>query len=151
MYLSVYILQMAFHPIALGGHYVLWRSALQERVDVVERSRNAADRELEPLNRNRAAPNYETMAGLQKACNEVRYCVRGVICLVEVQRLSRRRHLRDVDTSCGSKTVSVGIWATCSATIGENWLPSLLAVMDAPLAAGFLKAFTVRRADILGR
>jgi hypothetical protein len=23
MYLSVYILQMAFHPIALGGHYVL--------------------------------------------------------------------------------------------------------------------------------
>ena len=54
-------------------------------------------------------------------------------------------------TSRGSKTVSVGIRATCSATIGEDWLPSLLGVMDAPLAAGFLKAFTVRRADILGR
>ena len=53
-------------------------------------------------------------------------------------------------TSRGSKTVSVGIRATCSATIGENWLPSLLGVMDALLDAGFL-AFTVRRADILGR
>lgn len=97
MYLSVYILQMAFHPIALGGHYVLWRSALQERVDVVERSRNAADRKLEPLNRNRAAPKHEIMARLQKACNGVRYFVRCAICLIEVYRLSRRRHLRAVD------------------------------------------------------
>ena len=95
MYFSIYILQVAFHPIALGGYYVLWRSALQERVHVVERSINAAAHKLEPLNRNRAAPKHEIMAGLQKACNEVRYCVRGVICLVEVQRLSRRRHLRD--------------------------------------------------------
>ena len=85
MYFSVYILQVAFHPIALGGHYVLWRSAVQERVDVVERSLNAAAHKLEPLNRNRAAPKHEIMAGLQKACNEVRNFVRGVICLVEVQ------------------------------------------------------------------
>ena len=85
MYLLVYVLQVAFHPIALGGHYVLWRSALQERVDVVERSLNAAAHKLEPLNRNRAAPKHENMAGLQKARNEVQYSVRGVICLVEVQ------------------------------------------------------------------
>ena len=78
MYLSVYILEMTFHPIGLGGHYVLWRSALQEHVDVVERSRDAADRKLEPLNRNRAAPKHEIMARLQKACNHVRYFVRGV-------------------------------------------------------------------------
>src|ERR1700730_8195489 len=97
MYFSIYILQVAVPPIALGGHHVLWRSALQERVDVVERSVNAAAHKLEPLNRNRAAPKHEIMARLQKACNEVRYCVRGVICLVEVQRLSRRRDLRDVD------------------------------------------------------
>ena len=30
MYLSVYVLHVASHPIALGGHYVPWRSALQE-------------------------------------------------------------------------------------------------------------------------
>ena len=97
MYFSIYILQVAFHPIALGGQYVLWRSALQERIDGVERSINAAAHKLVPLTRNRAAPKPEIMAGLQKACNEVRYCVRGMICLVEVQRLSRRRHLHDVD------------------------------------------------------
>ena len=78
MYFSIYILQVAFHPIALGGHHVLWRSALQERVDVVERSVNAAAHKLEPLNRNRAAPKHEIMARLQKACNHVRYFVRGV-------------------------------------------------------------------------
>jgi hypothetical protein len=88
---------MAFHPIALGGHYVLWRSALQERVDVVERSRNAAARKLEPLNRNRAAPKHEIMARLQKARNGVNYFVCGVMCLIEVNCLFRRRHLRDVD------------------------------------------------------
>ena len=98
MYLSVYVLQVASHPIALGGHYVLWRSALQERVDVAERSLSAAAHKLEPLNRNRAEPKHENMAGLQKTCNEVRYCVRGVICLIEVhRRLCRPRHLRDVD------------------------------------------------------
>jgi hypothetical protein len=95
MYLSVYILEMTFHPIGLGGHYVLWRSALQEHVDVVERSRDAADRKLEPLNRNRAAPKHEIMARLQKACNHVRYFVRGVICLIKGHGLSRWRHLRN--------------------------------------------------------
>ena len=84
MYLSVYVLQVASHPIALGGHYVLWRSALQERVDVAERSLSAAPHKLEPLNRNRAEPKHENMAGLQKACNDVRYYVRDVICLIEV-------------------------------------------------------------------
>ena len=67
MYLSVCVLQVASHPIALGGHYVLWRSALQERVDVVERSLNAAANKLEPLNRNRAEPKHENVARLQKA------------------------------------------------------------------------------------
>jgi hypothetical protein len=95
MYFSIYILQVASHPIALGGHYVLWRSALQERVDVAERSINAAADKLERLNCNRAAPKHEIMAGLHKACNEVRYFVRGVICLIETHGLSRRRHLRN--------------------------------------------------------
>jgi hypothetical protein len=90
MYPSVYILEMAFHPIALGGHYVLWRSALQERVDVVERSLNAAVHKLEPLNRNRAAPKHEIMAGLQKARNAVHSCV----VIIKANRLFRRRHLR---------------------------------------------------------
>ena len=97
MHLSVCVLQVASHPIALGGHYVLWRSALQERVDVVERSLNAATHKLEPLNRNRAAPKHEIMAGLQKARNGVQYSARGVMGLLVVNRLSRRRHLRDVD------------------------------------------------------
>jgi hypothetical protein len=67
MYLLVYVLQVASHPIALGGHYVLWRSALQERVDVAERSLSAAAYKLEPLNRNCAEPKHENMAGLPKA------------------------------------------------------------------------------------
>jgi hypothetical protein len=45
----------------------------------------------------------------------------------------------------------MGIGATCSPTFEEGWLPSLLGFIDAALVAGFLKAFTVRRADILGR
>jgi hypothetical protein len=97
MYLSVYILQVIFYPIALGGHYVLWRSAVQERVDVVERSPNAANHKLEPFNRNRAEPKHEVMAGLQKACKRVNYFVRGVMCLTEADRQSMRRHLRGVD------------------------------------------------------
>jgi len=85
-------------PNCLGRPLHPWRSALQERVDVAERSLSAAAHKLEPLNRNRAEPKHENMAGLQKACNEVRYCVRGVMCLIEVhRRLCRRRHLRDVD------------------------------------------------------
>ena len=94
MYLSVYVLQVASHPIALGGHYVLWRSALQERVDVAERSLSAAAHKLEPLNRNRAEPKHENMAGLQKARNAVQYFVRG---LIKANRLFRRRHLRGVN------------------------------------------------------
>jgi hypothetical protein len=97
MYLSVYVLQVASHPIALGGHYVLWRSALQERVDVAERSLSAAAHKLEPLNRNRAEPKHENMAGLQKRRNAVQYFVRGVMCLIKASRLFRRRHLRGVN------------------------------------------------------
>ena len=65
MYLLVYVLQVASHPIALGGHYVLWRSALQERVDVVERSLNAAAHKLEPLNRNHAETKHKNIARLR--------------------------------------------------------------------------------------
>src|SRR6476620_6929351 len=97
MYLSVYILQVTFYPIALSGHYVLWRSTVQERVDVVERSPNAAKQKLEPFNRNRAEPKHEVMAGLQKSCKRVNYFVRGVMCLTEADRQSMRRHLRGVD------------------------------------------------------
>jgi hypothetical protein len=70
---------VASHPIALGGHYVLWRSALQERVDVAERSLSAAAHKLEPLNRNRAEPEHENMGGLQKARNGMQCSVRGVM------------------------------------------------------------------------
>jgi hypothetical protein len=96
MYLSVYVLQVASHPIALGGHYILWRSALHEHVDVAERSLSAAAHKLEPPNRNRAEPKHENMAGLQKARNGVRYSVRGVMGFLEANRLFRGRHLRDV-------------------------------------------------------
>ena len=97
MYLLVYVLQVASHPIALGGHYVKWRSALQERVDVAERSLSAAAYKLEPLYRNRAEPKHENMAGLQKVRNGVQYSVRGVMGLLVANHLFRRRHLRDVD------------------------------------------------------
>jgi hypothetical protein len=91
------------------------------------------------------------MAGLQKARNGVQYSVRGVMCLFEAIRLFRRRHLRDVNHLALVQTVSMGIRATCSPTFEEGWLSSLLGFMDAPLAAGSFKAFTVRRTDILGR
>ena len=90
MYLSVYILEMAFHQTTLGGHYVLWRSALQESIDVVERSLNAAAHKLEPLDRNRAEPKHKNVVRLQRARNGVRYFVRCVMCLFETNRLFRR-------------------------------------------------------------
>ena len=82
MYLSGYVLQVASHPIALGGHYVLWRSALQERVDVVERSLNAAAHKLEPLNRNHAETKHKNIARMQNVGNGVEVFVHGVMCLM---------------------------------------------------------------------
>jgi hypothetical protein len=97
MYLSVYILQVIFYPIALDGHNVFRRPALQERVDVVERSLNAATHKLEPLNCDRAEPKHEIMAGVQTARNGVNYFMPGVMCVIELNCQFRQRHLRHVD------------------------------------------------------